>query len=60
MCSAITLAVSRRQLLKSVLMMESAEDRPRHAPHVPWEMMVDDEGRGQSRRCLRHARTETA
>ena len=39
-------------------MMESAEDRPCHDPHVPWEMMVADQGRGQSRRCLRQARTE--
>jgi hypothetical protein len=39
-------------------MMESAEDRPCHDPHVAWEMMVDDQGRGQSRRCLRRARAE--
>ena len=41
-------------------MMESAENRSCHDPHVPWEMMVADQGRGQSRRCLRQARTETA
>ena len=39
-------------------MMESAEKRSRHDPHVPWEIMVGDRGCRQPRRWLRKAGTE--
>ena len=46
-------------LLKAVLMMEPAEDRPRDDPHLPWEVMADDQGGRQSGRWLGEPRAET-
>ena len=56
--SANILAVSRRQLLKAILMMEFAEDRPRNEPHGPGESMADDLGGRQSGRYLRESGAE--
>jgi hypothetical protein len=43
-CSANIVAVSRRQLLKSVLMVEPTEDRSRHDTRVTREAVADDRG----------------
>ena len=56
--SAITSAQSRRTLLKAVLMVETAEDRLRHAPRVPREPMAGDRRYGKLGRGLRQARAE--
>ena len=39
--------------------MESAENRPRHNPHVPRKILVGGRGGWQSGRCVWQARTET-
>jgi hypothetical protein len=52
------LVVSRHQLLKAVPMMAFAENRSRHDPHVPWEMMASDLGGRRPEWWLRKAGTE--
>jgi hypothetical protein len=44
LCSANIVAISRRQLLKSVLMVEPTEDRSRHDTRVTREAVADDRG----------------
>ena len=50
---------SCRQPRKAVLMMEAAENRSRHDPHVPRQMMAGDRGSRQAGGWLREAWTET-